>query len=103
MTGMIQSSWYANSVPQVKLPSDSYYHSAIENISAGMTGIDNKEKGTNVDEYAEQVVRDILARKEGMVWRGAMSGMVWMASLLPTWVMVSFSGVLVRNCGTDEI
>jgi 1-acylglycerone phosphate reductase len=100
---MIQSSWYSNSVPQVKLPEHSYYHPVIENINAGMTGIDNKEKGTNVDEYAEQVVRDILGRKEGMVWRGAMSGMVWLASLLPTWVMVSFSGALARDNGTNEV
>ncbi|KAF2183964.1 NAD(P)-binding protein [Zopfia rhizophila CBS 207.26] len=99
ITGMIKSNWYSNSVPQIELPKDSYYHPVIESIRDGMTKMDNKKKGTNVDVFGESVVKDVLGGKKGIVWKGALSRTVWLASFLPSFVMVCLFLLLHESVG----
>lgn len=95
--GMVQSAWYSNSIPSLTLPKDSYYHSVTEQINAGVRGDSNKESGTNVDVFAEQVVSDVLSGKSGYVYRGALSTVVkWVGSVAPRWFMVRLYLFLLR-------
>jgi hypothetical protein len=87
MAGMIQSSWYSNSIPQIRLPEDSYYQLVTDAINEGMTGTDNKKNGTNVDVFSEQVVNEVVKARPGLVWKGALSGLVYWLSQLPTFIM----------------
>jgi 1-acylglycerone phosphate reductase len=92
MAGMVQSSWYSNSVPQFKLPGDSYYYAVTDAIDAGVQGADNKKNGTNVDAFAEEVVRRVVKGEKGMIWAGAMASLVkFVNGWLPVWVLVSQS------------
>jgi 1-acylglycerone phosphate reductase len=87
MAGMVQSSWYSNSMPQIELPEDSYYHLATDAINAGMQGDDNKKNGMNVDAFAEQVVKSVVNGSRGKIWAGAMAPLVkWVTGWLPVWV-----------------
>jgi 1-acylglycerone phosphate reductase len=87
MAGMVKSSWYSNSVPQIELPEDSYYHLAIDAINVGMQGDENKKNGTNVDAFAEQVVKSVVNGGRGKIWAGAMAPLVKLVTgWLPVWV-----------------
>ena len=89
MAGMVQSSWYSNSMPQIELPEDSYYHAVTDAIDAGMQGADNKKNGTNVDVFAEEVVGKVVMGQRGKIWVGAMGGLVkWVSGWFPVWVLV---------------
>lgn len=93
MAGMVQSSWYSNSMPQINLPDDSFYLPVVDNVNAGMTGEDNKKNGMNVDDFGKRVADRVLAGKEkdGKIWEGASSGLVyWVSAWFPGWVLVSF-------------
>ena len=88
----MQSSWYSNSVPQFKLPGDSYYHAVTDAIDAGIQGADNKKNGTDVDAFAEEVVKRVVKGETGKIWGGAMASLVkFVDGWLPVWVLVSQS------------
>lgn len=88
-------------MPQIKLPEDSYYHSVQDAINAGMTGEDNKKNGMNVDTFAELVVKDVIGGRKGLVWRGALSALIyWVSWLAPTWVL---DGVMYDRAGLKEL
>lgn len=88
MAGMVQSSWYSNSIPQIQLPEDSYYHSVTDAINAGMQGDDNKKNGTDVDVFAEQVVKSVVNGGRGKLWAGTMAPLVkWVTGWLPVWIL----------------
>jgi short-subunit dehydrogenase len=87
MAGMIKSSWYQNSMPQLELPEDSLYHPVADAVRFGMEGLGNEKDGMEPDEFAELVIRDVLAGKK-VVWRGGLSNMVyWVSNWMPKWVM----------------
>jgi 1-acylglycerone phosphate reductase len=89
MAGMVQTAWYSNSMPQIKLPEDSYYHAVTDAINAGMQGVDNKKNGTNVDVFAEEMARRVVKGERGKIWVGAMAGLVkWVTGWFPMWVVV---------------
>lgn len=47
--------------------------------------------GTEAEMYAESVVRDVIANREGTIWRGAFAGTLrWLKLVVPGFVLVSF-------------
>lgn len=88
VTGAVQSNgqtYFEN----FKLPEDSMYKS-IEGIIGDRARGGDGSKRESAQEYAENVVKDILAGKTGKVWRGGGAGGVKFASTwLPQSVMVS--------------
>ena len=69
-SGLVKSNLTRNS-PEFKLPPDSLYQSIDRDIAARAKMDDVTQMGTELDIYAESIVRDVLANTEGTVWRGA--------------------------------
>ncbi|KAF2729344.1 NAD(P)-binding protein [Polyplosphaeria fusca] len=99
--GMIQSQWYANSVnSDLVLPEDSYYHLVLQQIRDGLDGKASEKQGTNVDVFAEEVVRKVLEEgKTGAIWAGALEGTFKWMQWLPNTVLERF---LSKKAGLDK-
>ncbi|RAH51303.1 uncharacterized protein BO95DRAFT_458654 [Aspergillus brunneoviolaceus CBS 621.78] len=79
------------------LPKSSLYHKALPEIQIRGAGKDVLSKSAP-DDFARQVVQDILAGASGPVWRGAMASMVKVVSkYIPTgiWVVPACASILV--------
>jgi NAD(P)-dependent dehydrogenase (short-subunit alcohol dehydrogenase family) len=66
------------------LPSqDSIFYPARTSIPKAKLG-----RRMKPDEFAEKVVRDVLAGKTGVTWRGAFASLAWfLLTFCPVWVM----------------
>ena len=63
---------------------------------------DEARWGTERKEFADGVVRDVLAGRGGVVRKGAFAGgLAWGRRWLWAWVMVSFPRFLYFNIGTS--
>lgn len=88
-SGLIKSNLTKNS-PTFNLPADSLYESIRGDVAKRARMEDVALSGTEADVYAEGIVRDVLADKEGTVWRGAFaSTLKWLQMVLPRSLLVS--------------
>ncbi|KAK3896748.1 hypothetical protein C8A05DRAFT_20341 [Staphylotrichum tortipilum] len=82
MVGTVATEFHANE-PDVVLPAGSRYSSAHDTINRWAKGLAGP-KGGSVAQFAESIVEDIVGSGNGVLWRGANSGMVqFMSSWLP--------------------
>lgn len=97
MTGTVQTNFYKSMHRQVdvkQLPEGSLYAPIQEQISAVTDG-SFLQHWMPRDKYAGLVVNDVLKSSgSGLVWRGETTGVPWLISCLPRWVMIWFSGGL---------
>jgi short-subunit dehydrogenase len=85
-TSFVETSWFRN-VPVFRLPEDSYYKPVSAKIERAAQGHGYKTMPAAV--YADRVVSDVLAGKEGIVQRGYMASIInWGMIFLPRWFMV---------------
>ncbi|RAH81706.1 hypothetical protein BO86DRAFT_430759 [Aspergillus japonicus CBS 114.51] len=69
------------------LPQSSLYHKALPEIQTRGAGKDVSNKSAP-DDFARQVVQDILGGASGPVWRGGMASMVKaMSKYMPTGIV----------------
>ena len=89
VTGSVATNIRAN-VVVTTLPKDSYYELLEDETLIKATGQYGIVRG-EAQEYAENVVRDILARATGRTFRGKNSSMVrYGFVLLPMWYIARF-------------
>ncbi len=113
-SGLIKTNLTSNS-PAFKLPPDSLYHSIDRNIAARAKMEDVAQYGTEAEIYAESIVGNVLASKEGIIWRGAFASMLrYCYMILPGFLMVSTfflqvptssflgEGCLIKGAGYDD-
>lgn len=76
------------------------YKSVEHNIENSDLGKD-VPKAMDADKFANRLVKDILHRKKGRVWRGNLAHVVkWTISLLPG---ATFDGLISKGRGLDEL
>lgn len=87
ITGAIETNLFVNA-PEHRLPADSIYKAAKSEVSARATGTDVSQHSKRED-FARDLVKDILGGASGKVYRGAMASTIRFASTyLPTSVLV---------------
>ncbi|KAF2794534.1 NAD(P)-binding protein, partial [Melanomma pulvis-pyrius CBS 109.77] len=93
-TGNVRSNWF-NNVPAFELPRASLYAPIVKEIAIRARGeMDVPWMEARV--YADRVVGDVLAGREGRVFRGATASILgWGVAWLPGWLLVSLA-VLFR-------
>lgn len=89
VTGSVDTNIHVNS-PKPELPPTSRYLPA-------KTGVDKmyedkvRAKKTTPDQFAKEVVGDVLGGVVGKVWRGPYAGTTrWASHVMPMWLQVSF-------------
>ncbi|KAF4993099.1 hypothetical protein FGRMN_6714 [Fusarium graminum] len=99
-TGGVKSGFWSNA-PGVKLPEDSIYNIAKEDIESSMSG---NEKGINkppAEVWAKQVAGDLSRKKPPhAVYRGASAGLARFGTLFPTG---TFDGTLKQAGAVDVL
>lgn len=89
-SGLIKSNLTKNS-PEFNLPPDSPYRSIRGHVAKRARMEDVALSGTDAEIYAENVVRDVLASREGTIWRGAFAETLrWVKMVVPRFLLVSF-------------
>ncbi|KAL5339736.1 IBR finger domain protein [Aspergillus crustosus] len=97
MTGSVRSTFHHNA-PTVALPPTSIYNVAKEIVEKEMAGGESG-KGSDPDEWASHVVRDLSKRNPShWVWKGQYSTLAWLGSLLPVGF---FDGTMKKMVGLD--
>lgn len=87
ITGVVRTNWFSN-VQAFKLPSSSLYLDIKDVIQTRAKG-ETIGKRTEVTEFAEKVVHDLLRGSQHTIWRGALSSTVKLAAQwIPDWLMV---------------
>ncbi|PYH80324.1 NAD(P)-binding protein [Aspergillus uvarum CBS 121591] len=82
------------------LPESSLYHKALPEIQTRGAGKDVLNKSAP-DDFARQVVQDILGGASGPVWRGAMASLVEVVSkYIPTGIL---DRAMKRGTGLDKL
>ena len=96
ITGAIETNLFANAPEQQRLPEDSLYKAAEEKIALRTTGKDVPQRSKRED-FARDLVKDILRGASGKVYKGAMASSIRFASTyIPTSVLVSIWFTLLR-------
>ena len=99
MLGVVKSNLHVNSA-EYTLPAESMYKSVEEKIKDSDLGKD-VPKAMEPEVFARRLVKDILHRKKGLVWRGNMAHVVkWTKALLPRGV---FDGLITNGRGLDQL
>ncbi|PQE16146.1 oxidoreductase short-chain dehydrogenase reductase family protein [Rutstroemia sp. NJR-2017a BVV2] len=71
-----------------KLPPQSLYSKVSKAIEARATGADVKaSQKMDPKKFANKVVTDVLSGASGRTWRGSIASVVWLMTLLPTYLM----------------
>ena len=92
MVGMVRSRFHDN-LPPVVLPEDSFYK-PVENwiLATTRVGEEMVKYQMPIDQFAEELVGDILAGKTGHIYKGGMSSTLrFFKWLMPTWILVGTS------------
>jgi 1-acylglycerone phosphate reductase len=92
VAGIIESSFHVNlNSDSFSLPENSEYKSMEELIRGMMRGKGKSGEASTAEEFAEEVVRDVLRGKTGKTYSGALgwSGK-WLFWWWPDWLFVSF-------------
>ncbi|KAL8856807.1 MAG: hypothetical protein Q9178_006644 [Gyalolechia marmorata] len=80
----------AMNLPEFKLPSDSFYRSIEGTIAARAKMGELAQSGMELQIYAESIIRDVLARTSGSVWRGSFALFLrCLLASLPRYLVVS--------------
>lgn len=88
ITGAIETNIFVNA-PEHRLPADSIYKAAANEVAARATGTDVSQHSKRED-FARDLVRDILGGASGKVYRGAMASTIrFVGTYLPTTILVS--------------
>lgn len=89
MVGMVRSRFHDN-LPPVALPENSFYKPVENWIQAtAKVGEDMAKYQMPVDQFAKELVGDILAGKTGHIYKGGMSSTLRLFKwLMPTWILV---------------
>ncbi|MCJ1421744.1 hypothetical protein MMC32_008110 [Xylographa parallela] len=99
MLGVVKSNLHVNSA-EYTLPAESMYKSVEEKIKDSDLGKD-VPKAMEPEVFASRLVKDILHRKKGLVWKGNMAHVVkWTKALLPRGV---FDGLITNGRGLDQL
>ena len=89
--GGVKTNLAVNS-PELKLPPASQYLPNESEIALRAKMDEIRHLSTEADAFAESIVSDVLAHKEGMVWRGAFAFMLRLFyTFLPKTLLVSLS------------
>ncbi|KAF2463806.1 oxidoreductase [Lindgomyces ingoldianus] len=84
--GFVGSNWF-NNVPNFKLSDESLYKPIAKQIETRVKGLNNS-KNMDARVYADRVVRDILAGKQGRVYSGEKATLVaFVLAWLPQWIV----------------
>ena len=95
MAGAVAGTNFHQSVPSINLPSTSPYKPIEQQI---VESGQNDPKGSDQTAFANQLVKDILKRKSGFVWRGQMASMTkWVSKWVPSKLL---DGMLTSGRGT---
>src|SRR5579871_2131101 len=89
MVGMVRSRFHDN-LPPVVLPENSFYK-PVENWILATTKVeeDMAKYQMPVDQFAKELVGDILAGKTGNIYKGGMSSTLRLMNwLMPAWILV---------------
>lgn len=101
-SGLIKTNLTKNS-PSFNLPPDSLYASISADVAKRARMEDVALLGTEADVYAESIVRDVLANREGVVWRGAFASMLgWLRMVMPGFLLVSLPPLFLVDGGFFE-
>ncbi|KEF54973.1 uncharacterized protein A1O9_08625 [Exophiala aquamarina CBS 119918] len=99
VTGAVDTQISTNS-PEPILPDTSRYHAAQEHLNK-LVSSDDGIKRTKASDFADTVVKDILAGATGKLWRGTYAGMArYLPGLLPMSVL---DGLLLNGTGLDKV
>lgn len=86
MCGSVDTPMFTKPSGRLNLPEASSYRGVRE--AAYKERMDHRTKASNVDNLAEQVVKNVLGGTKGLLWLGAMSTIVRFATwAFPTWVL----------------
>ncbi|KAL3456726.1 hypothetical protein BJX64DRAFT_36943 [Aspergillus heterothallicus] len=87
MSGVIRTNIFANN-PEPKLPEDSLWKGAKQEISDNGTGTAQGPLSVSPEDFAKSVVDSLLAGSNGQIFKGGMAGAGWfMSSFLPQWLL----------------
>lgn len=87
ITGAVQTNLFVNT-PEYQLPADSRYKAARKEIASRATGVDVPRRSTT-EEFAQDLVQDILRGATGKVYRGEMATSVrYATACIPTAILV---------------
>ena len=99
MLGVVKSNLQTNSAA-LQRPSESFYKPIEHFIQESASG-KGVPKAMDADVFAKRLVKDVLHRKSGQVWRGNMADVVkWTRTLLPRRV---FDGLISDGKGLGEL
>jgi 1-acylglycerone phosphate reductase len=99
MVGSIDTRFHNNTPPSA-LPAHSLYRPIEQYIQNSAQG-KNSPKGTDVNVFAEQLVKDVLRGKKGQIWRGNMASMTkWVSSWVPWGIL---DGMVAKGRGLDKL
>ena len=88
IVGCVQSKVIQN-IPAYRIPEGSLYQ-PIESQINEFVQAENRPPETKTEDFARDVVRDVVGGKDGMVWRGKWSVTMWVLwAFFPRWVQVS--------------
>lgn len=85
----------------LKLPEDSYYSNAREEIWDQRRGA-KKPSSQTADKVAKNIVRDVIHGKSGQIWRGGLATVCGLLPYLPKRV-VEFATHVVMNRGLGKV
>ncbi|PSN74062.1 NAD(P)-binding protein [Corynespora cassiicola Philippines] len=85
IVGCVQSKVIQN-IPAYRIPEGSLYQ-PIESQINEFVQAENRPPETKTEDFARDVVRDVVGGKDGMVWRGKWSVTMWVLwAFFPRWV-----------------
>ncbi|KAI1408067.1 NAD(P)-binding protein [Hypoxylon sp. FL1857] len=102
-SGTVKSSFVRNAqtMNEASLPKGSIYEPVRELVEERLSLKGQEDVGSPADQWAEQVVRDLLKKNPPpVVWRGEAAWVAWLATMLP---FGTFDGFLKRTFGLDKI
>jgi 1-acylglycerone phosphate reductase len=89
-----------DNIPKVKVPEESLYHPIKAQLEAG-TQEYHAANSMRANAYADQIINDILAGREGRVLRGNSAWFHWILfTWLPGWL---FDWAIARETGLDKL
>lgn len=87
-TGLIESNFLRNQARHAHLPGDSIYNIAQDEVEEKLLGRDYAVDAMNRDEYAKEVVAELLSdNPSARIWKGAKATEAWAASTFAPFIV----------------
>jgi len=101
-TGSVKSNFFqSEELKQGSLPKGSIYESARATVEKQLRGDGFKDLGMPTQEWADQVVRDLLkTTPPPNIWRGTQAWLVWLSTILPFGML---DGMIKKMTGLDVV